>query len=287
VWVTHAGAKGQKIFSAFLFTKRSAFCFLGWSLAILSRYPATGREKTKMPLISRFMMIAAAATLMLAGAGPLRIAQAQADTASTYDLVFMEVMPQDVPKAVALLRTAADEARQGAGNIGFVNLQRYEIPTQFAMVGVWKDHASLLAYQSAQGTQKFLAALAPLLIAPYDERPHAAVWTEPARDRKVLSSHDRNMVIVLTHIDMFAINKPVGLKLLSALYPPSRKQQGNLAFDVLNQSSRLNHFSLFQAWTDLTAFNDYVEESYVRKFRDAEIKIGGSLYDQRIFQVIQ
>jgi quinol monooxygenase YgiN len=240
-----------------------------------------------MPLISRFIMIAAAATLILAGAGPLRVAQARADTASTYDLVFMEVMPQDVPKAVALLRTAKDEARQSAGNIGFVSLQRYEIPTQFAMVGVWKDHASLLAYQSAPGTQKFLAALAPLLIAPYDERPHAAVWTEPARDRKVLSSHDKNMVIVLTHIDMFAINKPVGLKLLSALYPPSRKQQGNLAFDVLNQSSRLNHFSLFQAWTDLTAFNDYAEESYVRKFRDAEIKIGGSLYDQRIFQVIQ
>ena len=282
--------RGLKVKNLFAFFIHKMKCFLLFGLVsrnTVALYPATGREKTKMPLISRFMMIAAAATLMLAGAGPLRIAQAQVDTASTYDLVFMEVMPQDVPKAVALLRTATDEARQSAGNIGFVSLQRYEIPTQFAMIGVWKDHASLLAYQSAPGTQKFLAALAPLLIAPYDERPHAAVWTEPARDRKVLSSHDRNMVIVLTHIDMFAINKPVGLKLLSALYPPSRKQQGNLAFDVLNQSSRLNHFSLFQAWTNLAAFNDYVEEIYVRKFRDAEIKIGGSLYDQRIFQVIQ
>jgi quinol monooxygenase YgiN len=239
-----------------------------------------------MLLMLRLRNVALLAVLLLAGAAKLHVAKAQAAANSTYDLVFMEIIPKDVPRAVMLLRQAADAARHGGGNIGFASMQRYKVPTQFAMVGIWKDHASLLAYQAAPATRKFLHALAPLLIAPYDERPHAVVWAEPTRDRNALTSHDKDMVIVLTHIDVFAVKKPEGVKLLNALYADSRMQQGNLAFDVLNQSSRSNHFSLFQAWAHQSALDKYMAEPYVRQFRDAEIKIGASLYDQRIFQVI-
>jgi quinol monooxygenase YgiN len=225
--------------------------------------------------------------LLVAGLAIPRAASAQTEAPPTYDLIFIEVMPQDVAKAITLLKAEENAARDGVGNAGFLILQRDQTPTQFAIVGRWKDNESLGAYQKSSSTQNFQSEIAPLLISPYDERPHAALLTDAEQDDQLFTHPGKKTVVVLTHIDVFAVKRPQGINLVTALRAKSQRQPGSLTFDVLNQSSRANHFTLFEAWNGQASLSNYLTQKFVFEFRSSELEITGSLYDQRIFNIIQ
>ena len=52
---------------------------------------------------------------------------------------------------------------------------------------------------------------------------------------------------MLTHVDVFPAGKDQTIELLKQLADASRKESGNLRFDVLQQEGRLNHLPLVEA----------------------------------------
>jgi quinol monooxygenase YgiN len=205
---------------------------------------------------------------------------------ATYDLIYIEVAPRDIAKAITFLRAEEVAGREGMGNLGFLMLQRYPDINQFLIVGLWTDHASLVAYQNSVSTKQFLAALRPMMIAPYDERPNIDFLTNSARDQATLTVAPKNTLFVLAHVDVDPEDKAAGVRAIQALFLESQNEPDNFAFDVLNQSSRTNHFTLFEAWQSQTTFTAYKEQKLVRSFRNALLPIMGSIYEERLYRPI-
>jgi quinol monooxygenase YgiN len=117
------------------------------------------------------------------------------------------------------------------------------------MVEVWHDKAALDAHAAAVGGLR--DKLQPLFASPLDIRTNSglavagpAIGAEPGAG---------NAVYVLTHVDVFPAGKDQTIEFLRQLAEASRKESGNLRFDVLQQDGRLNHLPLVEAWHDAGA----------------------------------
>jgi quinol monooxygenase YgiN len=75
--------------------------------------------------------------------------------------------------------------------------------------------------------------------------------------------------------------------MLKQLAEASRKEAGNLRFDVLQQDGRLNHLPLIEAWRDLPAQNAHAAAEHNRAFRAKLVTLQGALYDERLYRSLR
>jgi autoinducer 2-degrading protein len=73
---------------------------------------------------------------------------------------------------------------------------------------------------------------------------------------------------------------------LAALAERSRKEPGNLRFDVVHQKARTNHFTVIEVWKDQKANDTHELATHTREFRDLLTPITGALYDQRWYRAM-
>ena len=66
-----------------------------------------------------------------------------------------------------------------------------------------------------------------------------------------------------------------------------RAAPGNLRFDDVVQANRKNHFTVIEAWKSQADKNAWVSGKTARTFREELQPIGGALYDERDFKVLQ
>jgi quinol monooxygenase YgiN len=240
-----------------------------------------------MPL--RFAMTIA--LLFAAIAGP---AQAQAPASggaatqpATGDLIYIvtyfEVGAAAASQTVGLLRQFAAATRKADGNTGFVALQENGRPGRFALVEVWRDKPALDAHAAAVGGLR--DKLQPLFASPLDIRTNSgltvagpAIGAEPGAG---------NAVYVLTHVDVFPAGKDQTIELLKQLAEASRKESGNLRFDVLQQEGRANHLPLVEAWRDAGAQRAHAMAEHTRAFRAKLVPLQGALYDERLYAIVR
>ena len=90
----------------------------------------------------------------------------------------------------------------------------------------------------------------------------------------------------MTHVDCIPTRKDDGIVLLKDLSAATRQENGNLRFDVLQQTSRPNHFTVIEAWKDDSGVLLHVIAPQTRQFRAALHPIGGALYDERFYKAI-
>ena len=74
------------------------------------------------------------------------------------------------------------------------------------------------------------------------------------------------------------------LPALTALSGSSRKDAGNLRFDVVHQKNRTNHFTVVEVWKDQRSNDAHELAAHTRAFRAALTPITGALYDQRWYK---
>jgi quinol monooxygenase YgiN len=92
---------------------------------------------------------------------------------------------------------------------------------------------------------------------------------------------------VLTHVDVFPAGKDQTIDLLKQLAEASRKEAGNLRFDVLQQEGRANHLPLIEAWRDPPAQHAHAMAEHTRAFRAKLLPLQGALYDERLYMKLQ
>jgi quinol monooxygenase YgiN len=54
----------------------------------------------------------------------------------------------------------------------------------------------------------------------------------------------------------------------------------------LQQSSRPNHLTLVEVWRGKVALEKHEVAAHMRKFRNVLLPMSGSLYDQRLYQMV-
>jgi quinol monooxygenase YgiN len=121
-----------------------------------------------------------------------------------------------------------------------------------------------------------------LLRAPYDERPHTGLAVGPMQ----ATGLNRDTIYVVTHVDYIPTGKDAGIELIKALSEASRKEDANLRFETLQQSSRPNHLTLFEAWKDPKAVDSHGVASHTKLFREKTTPISGALFDERMYKSI-
>jgi len=223
--------------------------------------------------------LAALALLPLASTTP---AAAQ-DDSTVHMVSYIDAAPLAAARnqATALLRQLANASRQDAGLIRFEILQRTSPSSQFAILESWKDQAAFDAHVAAAHNKRFRGAIRTHLIAPIDDRLSLPTLIDPARPVS-----RKGVVYVVTHVDVPPGVREKGQAALTALAEASRKESGNLRFDVMAQKNRLNHFTVVEIWRDQRTNDAHERAPHTREFRNVLTPITGALYDQRWYRAL-
>jgi len=222
-------------------------------------------------------IIAACAALAMTG---LQSAHAQ-ETSTAYVVTYIETMPAKERQAAQLINGYAASGRAAQGNQGFEALQRIDRANQFALLTAWKDQKAAESFAASDATKQFHDKLQALLIAPQDDRPSTGLDVAPVAAHK-----GKGAVYAVTHVDLIPPKKDDGIAALKQVSPPSRAEPGNLRYDVLQQNSRPNHFTLVEIWRNDQALEAHEVATHTRKLRDLLLPMGGALYDQRLYHAL-
>jgi quinol monooxygenase YgiN len=197
-------------------------------------------------------------------------------------VTYVEVAPAADGQALPLLRAYRDATRKDAGNTKVEVLQRIGLPGHFVITEEWADDASWKAHRSAAHVTQFREKLAALRVSPYDERSHTGLAREPA------GAAAENAVTVVTHVDVVPAGVPKAREMLQAQAMTSRKETGNLRFDVL-QGVRQNHFTVVEGWSDERAYQAHIAAAHTRTLRDVlqQLSPDAGLYDERLFRAVR
>jgi quinol monooxygenase YgiN len=208
------------------------------------------------------------------------IPQTPADTlpaVAFHSVVYVEVMTTAQARAAAV---AAFKSYQTAVRLqdGFVRFDAFEQtgrPGHFVFIETWRDLGAFDKRASAVQTQ-LTDALRPIRVSDVDRRPYKTLAVGP------IGRTIRDSVFVITHVDA----SPAGQvpMMLQRLAEESRRDDGNLRFDVLQHTMRANHFTIIEAWRDRSALDAHAAAAHTRQYRDEFGPMAGSPLDERVFE---
>jgi quinol monooxygenase YgiN len=219
--------------------------------------------------------------LVLIPFASMTMTTAQAQDSPVYVVSYIEVAPATRGTAVGLLRRLALASRKDEGNTRFEILQRTAPGNQFVIVSIWKDQKAYDAHMAAAHVKEFREKIKPHLISAIDDRIHGGLEIA-APNGKV----SRAAIYVVTHVDVPPPKKDDCIALLKELVADSRKEAGSLRFDVFQQSSRPNHFSVVEIWRSQRTYESHITAAHTKKFRDALTPMSGALYDERQYRAL-
>jgi quinol monooxygenase YgiN len=218
------------------------------------------------------VFLAAIVTFASSAQTPLKI------DGPVYVATYVEVLPNAVRDATTILRQHREAVRKEAGNVRAEVIQETGRPTRFVLLSAWSDQSTLDAH--VKNAPHVRDKFKPLLAAPFDERLHnafAVAAREPLRP---------NSVTVASHVDVPPPMRETLEPMLRALTDASRKEPGNLRFEVQQQANRVNHFTVVEVWADRQAYEAHVTAPHTRQFRDALGPMLGALYDERLYRAL-
>ena len=225
-----------------------------------------------MRLLTHFMF---AMTIMPLALTPQASAQ---DADSTGHMItYIEAIPAAKGQAAALLKELAAASKQDAGLLRFEILERTAPSNQFVIIEAWKDEAALTAHAATAHTKQFRDKMQPHLMAPIDDRLSIVTTVSPIAPAAA-------GLYVVTHVDVGPPNRDKIIVALKALSEPTRKDKGNVRYDVLQQKNRTNHFTVVEAWSDQAANDAHEIAAHTKEFRATLGPLTGALYDQRWYK---
>ena len=233
----------------------------------------------------RQVLVGAAGTAgMLATEAVAQTSPAPAATPpeSPYAVTYIEVEPAQADASRRLLARYRD-ALKDKGALEFAVFEQMGRPNHFAIVERWPSAKAREDNAASAPGQAFRSALTPLLIAPYDERPHFALGPPSSGTTPATLAG----VFVITHVDIVPPKRDDGVAAVRTLAERSAGKAGNVRFDALVQASRLNHLTLVEAWTDAPAQEAHSAANPTRSFRSTLGPMSGALNDERLYALLK
>jgi quinol monooxygenase YgiN len=190
-------------------------------------------------------------------------------------------MPTAAASGAAVLRAYRDAVRAEDGNLRCEIVERIGQPNQFAAVIEWRDQKAFDAHAARASAREMREKVAAIRNAPADERVHVGLAIGPLGARV-----PNEAVYVVTHVDVIPPRKDDGAVALRQLADDSRKNEGNLRFEVLQQVNRPNHFTVVEVWSSARLLEAHSMAASTRRFRDALAPMTGALYDERMYRAL-
>jgi quinol monooxygenase YgiN len=208
-------------------------------------------------------------------------AHAEGAAAPIHLATYVEVAAASTKNAIALLTQYRDTSRKESGNMRTEVAQEIGRANRFVVVEIWKDQSALDTHGKSAGTTAFRDKLKAIQNAPYDERAHNAFNVGPN------DAAAKRAIVVVSHVDVPPPKKDDVIAALNPLADASRKGPGNLRFEVLQQTSRPNHFTVIEAWKDQQSYDAARVDGAQRQFREKLGPMLGALYDERLYRPVE
>ena len=219
--------------------------------------------------------------MTLLPAAMTQMASAQGAAAPIHVATYVEVASASDKDGAKLLKQYRDATRKENGNMRAEVAQEIGRGNRFVVLEIWKDQAAFEAHGKSAGTGTFRDKLKAIQDAPYDERVHNSLNVGP--NDPVTA---KRAVFVASHVDVPPPRKDELIAALNPLADASRKGDGNVRFEVVQQTSRPNHFTVIEAWKDHKAYDARGSAAPQRQFRDKLGPMLGALYDERIYRAV-
>jgi quinol monooxygenase YgiN len=88
--------------------------------------------------------------------------------------------------------------------------------------------------------------------------------------------------MVVTYIEVTQSGATETVALLKAVAGASRKEAGNLRYEVLQEVDRPSRFAILEAWTDAKAFESHGGTTAMKQFREKLKPLQSAPYDERL-----
>lgn len=205
------------------------------------------------------------------------------DADPVYAVTYVEVLPAARGSMAGALRQYREGSRKESG---FVRIDGYEQDgwrAHFALVEAWRDQQAFDLHARAAHAMRFRGVLDGIRQSGYDQRLYRALSVgSPAA-----GARPGGAIHVIAHVDAAPRPQVDAPGLLRGLAEASRKEAGNLRFDVLQQVGRPNHFTVLETWRSRAALDAHAAADHTRKYREDLTPISGSPIDQRVFNAVE
>jgi quinol monooxygenase YgiN len=217
--------------------------------------------------------------LAMTAAPAFWLSDARGQDGAVYAVSYIEVAPGSSAEAADLLRQLAEAGRKDDGRVHFEILQRLAPANQFAIGSTWRDQKAYDAHAAAAAARRFRDMIKPHLISTIDDRLHSGMEIA-----KLDANSAPGAVHVVTHVDVPPPKKDDCIAALKILAADSRKEPGVTRFDIFQQTSRPNHFTVVEIWRDQNAYDAHITAVHTKRFREQLTPMSGALYDERLYR---
>jgi quinol monooxygenase YgiN len=207
---------------------------------------------------------------------------AQAPTDATfYTVSYVDIAPASKPAAITAFKQYRDASRKDDGFVRYEFFEQVGRPGHFCLIETWANQKAFDSHLNATYTKDFRTKLDSIRLSDYDSRPYKTLSLTP----NPTPANDR-AIFVVTHVDIGGQGTNAA-DLLKKLAETSRKEEGNLRFDVMQHAMRANHFTVIEEWQTQKAVDAHAAAAHTKQYRDGLAPIAGSPLDERLYKFVE
>jgi quinol monooxygenase YgiN len=199
-----------------------------------------------------------------------------------FSVVYVDIMPSGRNAMAAAFRAYRAASSRETGYERVELFEQIGRPGHYIVVEAWREPADLDAHRNAPHVKTYRDAVDPIRVSGYDERPYAALSVAPPAG----GARGEAAVHVIAHVDIGGQQAGVP-PMLTQLAEDSRKERGALRYDVLQNATRRNHFTVLETWASDNDRIAHEAAAHTRKYRDVIQPITGSPLDERVFKAVE
>jgi quinol monooxygenase YgiN len=218
--------------------------------------------------------------LLLLVSAVLLGAQAPPDS-TAYSVAYVDIAPASRTAAITAIKQYRDRSQK---DDGFQRIELFEQAgrlAHFCIIETWANDKALDTHAASANAKDFRTKIDSMRLSDYDQRPYKTLSLSSAH-------HDGSSrsTFVITHVDIGA-QGTTAADLLRKLAEASRKEEGNLRFDVLQHTMRANHFTVIEEWQTAKAIETHAAAAHTKEYRNNLAPIAGSPLDERFYKVVE
>jgi quinol monooxygenase YgiN len=200
---------------------------------------------------------------------------------TAYSVAYVDIVPESRTAAITAIKHYRDASRK---NDGFQRIEFFEQagrPAHFCIIETWANNKDLDAHAASATAKDFRTKIDSMRLSEYDQRPYNALSLGTAHN-----DGSRRGTFVITHVDIGVQNTNIA-DLLRKLAEASRKEEGNLRFDVIQHAMRANHFTVIEEWQTAKSIETHAAAAHTKEYRNSLGPISGSPLDERLYKVVE
>ena len=207
-------------------------------------------------------------------------AQAQPDT-TAYSVAYVDVALASRTAAITALKQYRDASRKDEGFQRIEFFEQAARPAHFCIIETWSDSKGLDAHGASANARDFRTKIDSMRLSDYDQRPYKTLSLGAAHN-----DGNSRSTFVITHVDIGGQGTNAA-DLLRKLAESSRKEEGNLRFDILQHAMRANHFTVIEEWQTPKAVEKHATADHTKEYRNSLAPIAGSPLDERLYKAVE